>query len=251
MGKSTAVWHTVANGPVVCTTLYVHASSTNNSTKASKHTLYAVLLTRPRDPRIQTLQSTIIMLHHSIMYVDVDYCYKRNSVVCLSVFHDCEPRKNGWTDRDAIWDVRWAREACIKWSCTLAQPGEYDRTVHVRQRHGLISNYFDHLLLFWPPSLTNVNAYVFFQVAIMQQLSKYHHTRKEERKSIYIAPFHTKLHTKRSGMDHTVLPANNTMPAFPLWRSLDVTITATEAADIQLQLTTHLSTPKRWKAKLA
>jgi len=66
----------------------------------------------------------------------------------------------------------------------------------------------------------------------------------KERKSIYIAPFCTKVHTKRSGMDHTVLPANNTMPAFPSWRSPDVTTTATEAADIQLQLTTHLSTPK-------
>ena len=55
---------------------------------------------------------------------------------------------------------------------------------------------------------------------------------------------HTKVHTKRSGMDHTVLRANNTMPAFPSWRSPDVTTTATEAADIQLQLTTHLSTQK-------
>ena len=66
----------------------------------------------------------------------------------------------------------------------------------------------------------------------------------KERKSIYIAPFCTKVHTKRSGMDNTVLPADNTMPAFPSWRSPDVTTTATEAADIQLQLTTHLSTPK-------
>ena len=60
----------------------------------------------------------------------------------------------------------------------------------------------------------------------------------KERKSIYTAPFCTEVHTKRSGMDHTVLPANNTMPAFPSWRSPDVTTTATEAADIQLQLTT-------------
>ena len=44
-----------------------------------------------------------------------------------------------------------------------------------------------------------------------------HRKRKKERKSIYIAPFCTKVHTKRSGMDHTVLPANNTMPAFPSW----------------------------------
>jgi len=34
------------------------------------------------------------------------------------------------------------------------------------------------------------------------------------------------------------------MPAFPSWRSPDVATTATEVADIQLQLTTHLSTPK-------
>jgi len=30
--------------------------------------------------------------------------------------------------------------------CTLAPPGEYDWTVHVRRRFGLMSNYFDHLL---------------------------------------------------------------------------------------------------------
>ena len=41
------------------------------------------------------------------------------------------------------------------------------------------------------------------------------------------------------------------MPAIPLWRSPDVANTATEAADIQLQLTTHLSTLKGWKAELA
>jgi len=31
-------------------------------------------------------------------------------------------------------------------------------------------------------------------------------------------------------MDHTVLPANNTMPAFPSWLSPDVTTTTTKAA---------------------
>jgi len=39
----------------------------------------------------------------------------------------------------------------------------------------------------------------------------------KERKSIYIAPFCTKVHTKRSGMDHTVVPGNNTVPAFASW----------------------------------
>jgi len=37
----------------------------------------------------------------------------------------------------------------------------------------------------------------------------------KERKSIYTAPFCSKVHTQCSGVDHTVLPANNTMPAFP------------------------------------
>ena len=46
-------------------------------------------------------------------------------------------------------------------------------------------------------------------------------------------------------MDHTVLPANNTMPDFPSWRSPDVTTTATDAADIQLQLTTHFYRPRK------
>jgi len=40
--------------------------------------------------------------------------------------------------------------------------------------------------------------------------------KRKGKKSIYIALFRTKVHnTKRSGMDHTALPANNTMPAFP------------------------------------
>ena len=35
-------------------------------------------------------------------------------------------------------------------ACTLAPPGEYDWTVRVRRRCGLMSNYFDHLLLSGP-----------------------------------------------------------------------------------------------------
>jgi len=33
--------------------------------------------------------------------------------------------------------------------CTLAPPGECDWTVCVRRQCGLMSNYFDHLLLLW------------------------------------------------------------------------------------------------------
>ena len=52
------------------------------------------------------------------------------------------------------------------------------------------------------------------------------------------------VHPKCSSTDHTVLPANNTMPAVTSWHSPDVTTTTTEAADIQLQLTTHSSARK-------
>jgi len=48
----------------------------------------------------------------------------------------------------------------------------------------------------------------------MDQDETWYGDKGKERKCIYIAPFRTKVHTKRSGMDHTVLPANNTMPAF-------------------------------------
>jgi len=40
--------------------------------------------------------------------------------------------------------------------------------------------------------------------------------RKTGKKSIYIAPF-TVIHSKGSGVDHTVLPAINATPAFPSW----------------------------------
>jgi len=39
---------------------------------------------------------------------------------------------------------------------------------------------------------------------------------KERKGRVVIKRFLVKVvHSKRSGMDHTVLPANNTMPAFP------------------------------------
>jgi len=61
---------------------------------------------------------------------------------------------------------------------------------------------------------------------------------------------YARILTKHSDMDHTVLPANKTMPAFLRKRSPDGA-TTTETADIQLQLTTHLSIPIGRKAELA
>jgi len=43
--------------------------------------------------------------------------------------------RNGWTDRDAVWvvDSGGPKEARVTRVCTLALPGEYDWTVHVRR----------------------------------------------------------------------------------------------------------------------
>jgi len=56
------------------------------------------------------------------IYVDVAYCYRQSSEVCLSVCHDYESCKYHWTDRDVIWDADsgGSKEACIRWRCTLA-----------------------------------------------------------------------------------------------------------------------------------
>jgi len=47
------------------------------------------------------------------MYVDAADCYQLHSMVC----HSRDPRKNGSSNRDAVWVVGWGRpkEACIKW----------------------------------------------------------------------------------------------------------------------------------------
>ena len=76
---------------------------------------------------------------------------------------------------------------------------------------------------------------------------------KNEIKSIYIAPFYMlciMYISKRSGMDHTVSSANT--PCLPFLRNVhQMAPPVTEVEDIQLQLTTHLSTPKGWKTELA
>ena len=52
---------------------------------------------------------------------------------------------------------------------------------------------------------------------VSKELSTFEERRKEkgkEKKSIYIAQFILHIVSKRSDMNHTVLPANYTMPAF-------------------------------------
>jgi len=67
----------------------------------------------------------IIRPHRSTFYLDAAYCYRPNSMV--------------WTHQDAVWvvDSGVPEEACLTWECTLAQPDEYNWTVHVRWWCGL------------------------------------------------------------------------------------------------------------------
>jgi len=69
---------------------------------------------------------------------DVACCYRRSSVVCLSVClsvcHDREPCKSGQTDRNAVWDVDSGgpKESCFRcgfrshmreWAILMAKRG--------------------------------------------------------------------------------------------------------------------------------
>jgi len=51
------------------------------------------------------------------VHVDAAYCYRRSSVVCLSICHSRERFKNGWNDRYAVWvvDVGAPKEPCVRW----------------------------------------------------------------------------------------------------------------------------------------
>ena len=66
--------------------------------------------------------------------------------VGVSVCHTSEPCKNSWTDQDAIRGVELSGPKDVLGGCTLAPPGEYQWTVHVRRRCGHLSNYTEHLL---------------------------------------------------------------------------------------------------------
>jgi len=67
---------------------------------------------------------------------------------------------------------------------------------------------------------------------------------RKERKSIYIAPFPPRYTQSAQAWITQFYLQTTPCLSFLRERSPDGTTTTTEAADIQLQLTTHLSTPK-------
>jgi len=88
--------------------------------------------------------SIVVRPHRSTMYVGMrpvitdGVAWSVCRSVCRSVCHNHEPCKSRWTDRHVVWvvDSGEPREACVRWGCTLAQPGKYDWTVHVRRQCG-------------------------------------------------------------------------------------------------------------------
>ena len=61
----------------------------------------------------------------------------------------------------------------------------------------------------------------------------------------------TQMPLTRSDMDHTVLPADNTISVFTCKHSPGGSTTHIRIANAWVQLTTHLSTPKGWMVDLA
>jgi len=59
------------------------------------------------------------------------------------------------------------------------------------------------------------------------------------------------VHSKRSGLDHTVLPANNTMPAFPSWAFTRWHHHINWGSRHPIAAYYSFIDPKGWKAELA
>jgi len=76
------------------------------------------------------------------MYVDAAYRYRPSSMVFRSVGRSSEPRKNSWTNRDAVWVVGsdGPRESCVRW---------YSRGVEGRCGHGIGNQFWDAICYNW------------------------------------------------------------------------------------------------------
>jgi len=54
---------------------------------------------------------------------------RHSALTCAKMAEPMEMPFGFW-----VVDSGAPKEACIRWGCTVAQPGEYDWTVHVRRR---------------------------------------------------------------------------------------------------------------------
>jgi len=89
--------------------------------------------------------------------------------VCLSVGHSSEPCKMAEPIKMpfGIWiwtPVHGIKEACIRWECTQAPPGEYHWTIYVRRQCSML-----YVILLWPLVtivITSAKEYVFVVVCL-------------------------------------------------------------------------------------
>ena len=83
-------------------------------------------------------------------YIDVACCWWLSSVICLSVCHVNYPCKNGWTNRDAIWDMDMGgpEKACIRCSAHWRHlVNVIEQSMH-RGNAALCQITFEHLFMF-------------------------------------------------------------------------------------------------------
>ena len=61
----------------------------------------------------------LIISPHCMRALDAGYCYRPRGAVCVCQFlctyvdYDHERCKNGWTDRDAVWESAWAKRTVL------------------------------------------------------------------------------------------------------------------------------------------
>ena len=96
--------------------------------------------------------TVVIIRPHRTHCTDAAYYHRRRTFrglcICVYVGHTGELCKNGWIDRDVVWDADSSgpKEPRIRSGCTLSPPGKYGWTIRARQRYGLESNYFNQSL---------------------------------------------------------------------------------------------------------
>ena len=144
---------------------WVHSESPegNNKCEHNTHTIYW-LFCRVLYVKVSVTSSEsflVIRPHGSTIEMQAIVTNWVVQSVCRSVCHSTESCKNGWTDRDAIWDVNSGgpKEACIRW-CPDSAMGmgnfEGERAAHCKV-YGMpsicsgdmasLSNHFDLLFV--------------------------------------------------------------------------------------------------------
>jgi len=104
----------------------------------------------PKEAQVNRIRQVALMCTISIIFASWHQCtQQRFAVSCAKTAEPIDLPFGFWIQVDGR-KHKFSGANVPRWEGTLAPPAEYDWTVHLRQRCGLMSNYFDHLLwLFW------------------------------------------------------------------------------------------------------